>query len=60
MKVLTSLTIIVALPTLVASFYGMNVALPLQAARGAFVTTIGVSLAISLAVALLFRSKHWL
>ena len=36
MKVLTSLTILVALPNLIASFYGMNIGLPGQHRPDAF------------------------
>jgi len=36
MKLLTSMTILIALPTLVSSIYGMNVDLPFQHSTGAF------------------------
>ncbi|MDH4206455.1 MAG: magnesium transporter CorA family protein, partial [Desulfobacteraceae bacterium] len=41
MKFLTSVTIILMLPTLVASIYGMNVELPFQHTSHAFFITIG-------------------
>ena len=34
MKVLTSITIILTIPTMIFSFFGMNVPLPLQGANG--------------------------
>ncbi len=40
-KTLTTITIILMIPTLVASFYGMNVDLPLQTADNAFVLVVG-------------------
>ncbi|MFA4922261.1 MAG: CorA family divalent cation transporter, partial [Candidatus Neomarinimicrobiota bacterium] len=40
MKLLTSITIILMLPTLVASIYGMNVALPFQHSPYAFLVTM--------------------
>jgi magnesium transporter len=40
-KTLTTITIILMIPTLVASFYGMNVNLPLQSSPDAFVLVVG-------------------
>ena len=60
MKALTSLTIILGLPTMVASFYGMNVALPLAQHPYAFLMTILVALVISGATAWLFWRRRWL
>ncbi len=40
-KTLTTITIILMIPTLVASFYGMNVDLPLQTSPDAFVLVVG-------------------
>lgn len=60
MKVLASLTIVLSLPTMIASFYGMNVGLPLQDDPTAFVFTIGLSLVTSsIALVFLWR-KRWL
>lgn len=47
MKYLTSVTIVLALPTMVASFYGMNVALPFQHTPFAFPITLGFSFILS-------------
>ncbi len=44
MKLLTSITIVLAIPTMVASFYGMNVGLPGQSNPFAFVWIISVTL----------------
>ncbi|MDI3281489.1 MAG: magnesium transporter CorA family protein [Bacillota bacterium] len=58
MKFLTSVTIVLSLPTMVASFYGMNVSLPFQDSPLAFPGIMGLSLAVSLVgVYLLARQK---
>lgn len=60
MKFLTSVTIILNFPVLVASIYGMNVKLPLQDWSHAFAFTMAVSLAISILSVVLFAKKKWL
>ena len=47
-KFLTSITIILMIPTLIASIYGMNVGLPLQGEEGAFVIIMAISLLFSI------------
>ena len=47
MKTLTSITIILMLPTLVASIYGMNIPLPFQGSVHAFTITMIMSLILS-------------
>ncbi len=59
MKFLTSVTIVLMLPTLVASFYGMNVALPLQDSPYAFLITLLISFVLSFIVVLIFLKKDW-
>ncbi len=59
MKFLTSVTIVLTLPTLVASFYGMNVLLPFQDSPHAFLLTLVFSFALSFVVVVLFLKKHW-
>ena len=54
MKFLTSVTIVLALPTMVASLYGMNVSLPLQHHEHAFAILLVIALGLSLLTALLF------
>ncbi len=44
MKFLTSVTIVLSLPTIIASIYGMNVGLPFQHSPFAFLGIIGVTL----------------
>jgi magnesium transporter len=47
MKLLTSVTILIALPTMIASIYGMNVDLPLQDFQHAFIAVMGTALSLS-------------
>jgi magnesium transporter len=58
MKYLTSVTIVMALPTMVASFYGMNVALPFQHSPYAFPIALGFSLLLSVAGMILLRRNN--
>lgn len=60
MKLLTSITIIVALPTMVASFYGMNVNLPLMNDPHAFTWVLVFSVVISALAAFVFWRKRYL
>lgn len=60
MKVLTSLTILLAIPTMVASFYGMNVGLPLQHEPVAFWLLVVASAALSGVLAVVFYRRRWL
>jgi magnesium transporter len=54
MKMLTSITIILMMPTLVASLYGMNVSLPFQNSPHAFLITLGISFLLSFGSVLFF------
>lgn len=54
MKFLTSITIILSLPTMIASFWGMNVPVPLQNSSYGFVILIAVSVIVS------FIATMWL
>jgi magnesium transporter len=60
MKLLTSLTIILSIPTIVASYFGMNVKVPFQSYAHAFTLTIAIAFAISLGFALVFWKKRYL
>jgi len=59
MKLLTSITIFLAIPTIVASFWGMNVAVPFQNYPYAFVITIVIAFAISACFAVVFWRKRY-
>ena len=62
MKFLASATIVVNLPTIVYSFFGMNVDLPFQqniVYPYAYLIILGISIAISLVVILMFIRRDW-
>ena len=59
MKRLTSITMLLMLPTLVASFYGMNVDLPYQHGTYAFYVPLLISITASVLMALYFNKKRW-
>lgn len=60
MKFLAAATVVLTFPVLVASFWGMNVALPLARAPHAFALLLAGSAALSLVVALYFHRRGWL
>lgn len=60
MKFLTSITIILAIPTMIASFYGMNVGLPLQKNPYAFALIISVSILLATLIGFIFAHKRYL
>lgn len=60
MKALTLITIILTIPVLLASFYGMNVKLPFQESPYAFFIVIGLSTIFSLLGTGFFIQKKWL
>jgi len=60
MKILTSITIIITIPVLVASFYGMNVRLPLQGHPYAFLLVILASFVLAMVAIVFFIKKKWL
>ncbi|MGN0370636.1 MAG: magnesium transporter CorA family protein [Butyrivibrio sp.] len=60
MKFLTTITIVLSIPTMIASFYGMNVksnGMPFADSQWGFAIVIGISLVISLIIAFIFRKK---
>jgi magnesium transporter len=59
-KVLTSLTIIVTVPTMVSSFYGMNVRLPFDQSPTAFYGIVGTTVVAVLALWVIFKKNRWL
>lgn len=60
MKLLTSITIILSIPTIVASYFGMNVDLPLQDYPHAFALTLAIAFVIAAGFALVFWRKRYL
>ena len=58
-KLLTSVTVILTVPTIIASIYGMNVVLPLGSAQHGFSIIIGCMVAFCLALFILFKKNKW-
>ena len=58
MRTLTSVTIILMLPTLVASFFGMNLINGMENSPIGFIIAILISILISVASWFLFRRKR--
>jgi magnesium transporter len=59
MKRLTSITIILSLPVMVASIYGMNVEIPFAHSQHAFYIPIILSMSVSVIIAWYFMKKKW-
>jgi magnesium transporter len=59
MKFLASVTIVLSIPTIVASFYGMNVVLPMQDHALAFLITLGLAVGLMGVVIVVFRKRDW-
>lgn len=59
-KIMTAWTIILSLPTIVSSFFGMNIALPFESHPNAFTIVTGISLMIMILVIVFFRRINWL
>jgi magnesium transporter len=59
MKALAALTIIFNVPTIVASFYGMNVAIPGETHPYAFLSVIGISLTLTAVATYIFYKRDW-
>jgi magnesium transporter len=59
MKYLTSITVVLMLPTLVASIYGMNVELPMQHNLHAFPILMGLSLLLAIVVVIVLARRRF-
>ncbi len=59
MKFLTSITIVLMLPTLIASFYGMNIKLPIAGSPHAFTFLTLISIGLSLIVVFIFIKRKF-
>lgn len=60
MKFLAAVTIIINIPILIASIYGMNVPLPGGSAGLTFIYLLGLSVLLSILVIIVFRRMDWL
>lgn len=59
-SILTSLTVILTVPTIVASLYGMNVELPFASSDLAFWLIILITVSVIIVLYYLFKKKNWL
>jgi magnesium transporter len=60
MKILAALTIIIALPGTVGTFFGMNVPLPLSdSSPWSFLMIIGISVALAMLATYIFYKRDW-
>lgn len=59
-KILTTITLVISVPTLVASIYGMNIELPFQGSHYAFLAIMAISVALSLICVFFFWNKKLL
>lgn len=59
-KLLTALTVMLTVPTIVASFYGMNVSLPFAGSPLAFIWIVTATVFVSLAILGIFIYNRWL
>lgn len=59
MKILTSITIILMIPTLIASIYGMNIELPFQHASHSFFIITAISFILAMIGVFIFVKKKW-
>lgn len=60
MKFLAAITIVLTMPAIISSLYGMNVALPGESTWAAFVAVLVVSVVLSVAVGWWFHRQGWL
>ena len=60
MKFLTSLTILISVPTLIASIWGMNVELPFEASEHGFAILVGTSVAVAMIAFIWLKKKDML
>jgi magnesium transporter len=60
MKILTSITIVMSVPMIIGSFFGMNVPVPWGRFNLGFVAIIGIALIVSVAVLVILKRKNML
>jgi len=59
MKFLTSVTVVLSIPTIIVGFFGMNVDHPLSAYPSAYLIVIGIIIVSSLLVIGIFARRNW-
>ncbi|MEG1536413.1 MAG: magnesium transporter CorA family protein [Clostridia bacterium] len=60
MKILTSVTLLISIPTLIASFWGMNTGVPMEGKQWGFWVIAGVSLVLTAILAFFLHKKKLL
>jgi magnesium transporter len=60
MKFLASVTVVLIVPQIIGTFYGMNVGLPIGDHPFAFFVMVGLSIVTAAVVGFIFRKKNWL
>jgi magnesium transporter len=59
MKFLASMTIVMSIPTIITSFFGMNVSLPFAHLNFAWLIVIGISAGVAALVTMIFMKRDW-
>lgn len=59
MKFLASITIVMSIPTIITSFFGMNVELPFDHLGAAWLIVIALSVGVGAIVTLIFMKRDW-
>jgi magnesium transporter len=59
-RILTTLTIVLTVPTIVGSFFGMNINVPFDEKQYAFPLVVGGTMVFALIVLFILRKKDWL
>lgn len=59
-RILTTLTIVLTVPTIVGSFFGMNIDVPLDDKAFAFPLVVGITFGVALLVLYILRRRDWL
>jgi magnesium transporter len=59
MKFLASVTILLSIPTIITSYYGMNVALPLGGYIHSNLIILGIIVVVVILVSVIFWRKDW-
>ena len=60
MRLLTSLNMIVMLPTLIASLFGMNLVNGMESSKWGFIVALAISVTVTIIGWIYFRSRRWL
>ena len=60
MKILTAITIIISVPTMISSFWGMNVKVPMQDNPWGFAIILIASILIGIIVSIILKRKDYL